>query len=63
MSNATDMAHTIRSEDRFHAGSLDLEDLEAIMFDGIAEAADGCSVEPDGRCPHGHESPHSSCWA
>ena len=43
--------------DNAHAGSLDFEDLEAIMFDGVAEAADGCTVEPDGRCPHGHVSP------
>ena len=25
-------------------------------FDGICEATDGCRVEPDGRCPHGHTS-------
>lgn len=25
-------------------------------FDGIGEATDGCRVEPDGRCPHGHTS-------
>lgn len=23
---------------------------------GIAEATDGCDVEPDGTCPHGCES-------
>lgn len=34
----------------------DLEDLEQWMNDGVAEATDGCSVEPDGRCPHGHSS-------
>jgi len=26
------------------------------MADGIAEATDGCTVEPDGICPHGHPS-------
>lgn len=26
------------------------------MFDGVAEATDGCRVEPDGYCPHGHPS-------
>lgn len=25
-------------------------------FDGICEATDGCVVEPDGRCEHGHDS-------
>jgi hypothetical protein len=23
---------------------------------GIARATDGCKVEPDGKCPHGHSS-------
>jgi hypothetical protein len=26
------------------------------MFDGVAEATDGCRVEPDGRCVHGKPS-------
>ena len=26
------------------------------MLDGVAEATDGCEVEPDGRCSHGHPS-------
>ena len=26
------------------------------MYDGIAEAVDGCRVEPDGYCPHGYPS-------
>ena len=30
--------------------------LEHWSFDGVAEATDGCQVEPDGRCPHGHLS-------
>jgi hypothetical protein len=47
----------VRNLDAEYANGLDFEDLEAIMFDGIAEAADGCTVEPDGKCPHGHESP------
>ena len=33
-----------------------LEELEAMIFDGTATATDGCTVEPDGRCPHGHAS-------
>lgn len=27
------------------------------LMDGVQEAADGCSVEPDGICPHGYKSP------
>ena len=27
------------------------------LFDSVQEAADGCSVEPDGTCPHGYMSP------
>lgn len=30
--------------------------LERWVFDGVAEATDGCRVEPDGTCPHGHSS-------
>jgi hypothetical protein len=26
------------------------------MDNGIAKATDGCTVEPDGRCPHGKVS-------
>lgn len=33
-----------------------VEQLQAWDFDGICEATDGCRVEPDGRCPHGHTS-------
>ena len=25
-------------------------------FDGVSEATDGCRVEPDGHCEHGHSS-------
>ena len=34
----------------------DMETLEEWMWDGCCEATDGCVVEPDGRCPHGHPS-------
>ena len=30
--------------------------LERYVFNGIARATDGCKVEPDGVCPHGHVS-------
>jgi len=33
-----------------------LEQLEEWSYDGVAEATDGCEVEPDGRCEHGHNS-------
>jgi hypothetical protein len=25
-------------------------------WDSVARATDGCKVEPDGKCPHGHYS-------
>lgn len=35
----------------------DLETLEEWMMDeGMCEATDGCVIEPDGICPHGHPS-------
>jgi len=34
----------------------DMETLEHWTFDGVAEATDGCSIEPDGICEHGHPS-------
>ena len=30
------------------------EELWAMLFDGACPATDGCEVEPDGTCPHGH---------
>ena len=33
-----------------------MEELEKMMNDGIADATDGCRVEPDGECEHGHSS-------
>lgn len=30
--------------------------LQAQEFDGIVDATDGCHVEPDGTCEHGHVS-------
>ena len=31
-------------------------ELESWVFDGACEAVDGCTVEPDGTCPHGAPS-------
>lgn len=33
-----------------------LATLERWSSDGVARATDGCRVEPDGRCEHGHQS-------
>ena len=33
-----------------------IETLTEWMDDGVAEAVDGCEVEPDGICEHGSES-------
>ncbi|WP_430913432.1 hypothetical protein [Methylobacterium sp. sgz302541] len=30
--------------------------LAQFLFDAVAEATDGCLVEPDGVCTHGHPS-------
>lgn len=30
--------------------------LEEWVMDSVCEATDGCTVEPDGQCPHGHTS-------
>lgn len=32
------------------------EELEQFIFDGVCDATDGCRVEPDGYCEHGHVS-------
>ena len=34
----------------------DFDELEEWMNDGGCEATDGCWVEPDGVCEHGHPS-------
>jgi hypothetical protein len=34
----------------------DYDQLAAWMQDGEAETTDGCIVEPDGTCEHGHHS-------
>ena len=33
-----------------------IEELNYMAFDGVVEATDGCLVEPDGWCEHGHPS-------
>lgn len=34
----------------------DDETLSWWLFDGVAESTDGCAIEPDGVCEHGHPS-------
>jgi hypothetical protein len=34
----------------------DEDELIAMAFDSVCDATDGCQVEPDGTCPHGHPS-------
>lgn len=34
----------------------DMDLLQDWIIDGIAEATDGCSIEPDGICEHGYPS-------
>ena len=33
-----------------------IKTLEKWSMDGVAKATDGCRVEPDGVCKHGHKS-------
>ena len=33
-----------------------IEQMQEWMYDAVAEATDGCEVEPDGTCEHGHPS-------
>lgn len=33
-----------------------IKTMERWSMDGVAEATDGCRVEPDGICPHGNPS-------
>lgn len=32
------------------------DELAEWMMDSVVEATDGCEVEPDGMCEHGHPS-------
>lgn len=32
------------------------EQVEYWVFDSVCEATDGCTIEPDGTCEHGHDS-------
>lgn len=46
-------------EDNGYESPADWEDhLNQLVMDSVCPAlcSDGCEVEPDGRCPHGHPS-------
>lgn len=47
----------IKDMDIKYAQSLSMEELEDMVLDCVVTAADGCEVEPDGTCEHGHRSP------
>ena len=50
---------TIQKEKRRRRATTprpDIEQLTEWVVDGMAEATDGCRVEPDGHCEHGHAS-------
>ena len=32
------------------------DQIERWVYDSVVDATDGCRVEADGRCPHGHPS-------
>jgi hypothetical protein len=36
---------------------IDFDELESIMSDGMVTLDCGCTVEPDGSCPCGNNSP------
>jgi len=36
---------------------IQIDELESIVFDGVATLDCGCVVEPDGTCPCGNQSP------
>jgi len=33
-----------------------MRELDAMLMDSVCESTDGCTVEPDGKCEHGHVS-------
>lgn len=33
-----------------------IDEIDGMMLDGDCEATDGCTVDPDGKCEHGHRS-------
>jgi hypothetical protein len=46
-----------RNNENVWAERLSIGTLSRIMNNGVGKAYDGCTVEPDGSCPHGYSSP------
>lgn len=46
-----------RAKEKAYIDNLTMDEVEAMILDSVVETADGCQVEPDGRCPHGYSSP------
>jgi len=46
-----------KDREQEYIDGLSIEDLEEMFLDGVVTTADGCVVEPDGKCPHGYSSP------
>ena len=41
---------------KLRCGPPSMKTLNRWISEGIAKATDGCQVEPDGTCEHGHHS-------
>jgi hypothetical protein len=41
---------------RRHKPTMPMPELDESMLDSVIPATDGCDVEPDGICEHGHLS-------
>jgi hypothetical protein len=48
--------YTLTRDDFYYANEI-VENDPDLLMDSVLEASDGCSVEPDGVCPHGRPSP------
>ena len=54
-----DYKRTKREDGIRHKATVEqpsIEELEDMSNDGECETTDGCYVEPDGICEHGHQS-------
>lgn len=47
---------TVGPPDRNMPTPPSMAELEEALCDGTCDAVDGCTVEPDGTCPHGSHS-------
>jgi hypothetical protein len=59
LATAITQLHRVLNNNRWPEPTVeepDLETLDEWFMDTVCEATDGCIVEHDGRCPHGHPS-------